>query len=109
LANNVWGTIVGYYTDENVVPHAFIRSPGGSIQSFNAPGAGLGHGLNEGTVAVSINDENEIAGQYEDSKQVYHGFVRFTDGSITSFEAPDADTRRLPRLRPPLPRNDRPL
>jgi hypothetical protein len=46
LANNAEGAIVGYYTDPNVVPHGFVRSPDGRILSFDAPGAGLGANLN---------------------------------------------------------------
>src|SRR5271169_3178033 len=38
---NDLGVIVGYYTDANIVPHGFLRTPGGKIVSFDAPGAGL--------------------------------------------------------------------
>jgi hypothetical protein len=40
-ANNIEGAIVGYYTDTNIVPHAFLRTRDGQITSFDAPGAGL--------------------------------------------------------------------
>ena len=91
-ANNDRGEIVGYYTDANVVPHAFIRKPDGRIISFDAPGAGLGAGLNQGTVAYSINNIGEIAGQFQDPNNVYHGFIRFRDGRFSVFEAADAGT-----------------
>ena len=39
LGNNVEGVIVGSYTDANVVPHGFIRSPDGNITSFSTPQA----------------------------------------------------------------------
>jgi hypothetical protein len=91
-ANNDLGVIVGFYTDKNIVPHGFLRTPNGRITSFEAPGAGLGYGLNEGTVAYSINDLGVIAGQYQDSNYVLHGFVRYLDGSFTTFEAPGAGT-----------------
>src|SRR5271165_7154701 len=90
--NNDLGVIVGYYTDEYVVPHGFLRNPDGKIISFDAPGAGLGHGLDQGTVPYSINDLGVIAGQYQDSNYVFHGFVRYPDGSFTTFDAPGAGT-----------------
>ena len=83
---------MGFYTDANVVPHGFLRTPDGNIISFDAPGAGLGFGLNEGTVATGINDSGEIGGQYEDSSLVFHGFVRYADGSFATFDAPGAGT-----------------
>jgi hypothetical protein len=91
-ANNAEGAIVGFYTDANVVPHGFLRNPDGHIISFDAPGAGLGFGLDQGTVAYSINDWGEIAGQFQDSNYVFHGFVRYPDGSFNTFDAPGAGT-----------------
>jgi hypothetical protein len=92
FANNAEGVVVGFYTDTNVVPHAFLRTPNGQYISFDAPGAGLGAGLDQGTVAYSINDLGVIAGQFEDSSNVYHGFVRFPNGSFATFDAPGAGT-----------------
>ena len=83
---------MGYYTDPQVVPHAFVRTPDGHITPFNAPGDGEGAGLNQGTVAYAINDFGVIAGQFQDSKYLYHGFVREPDGNITPFEAMGAGT-----------------
>lgn len=71
LANNAAGAVTGYYTDPNIVPHGFLRAPNGHISSFDAPGAGLGHNLNQGTAAYSINDWGLIAGQFEDSSNIY--------------------------------------
>ena len=91
-ANNDEGTVVGYYTDQYVVPHAFLRTPDGHFLSFEAPGAGLGHSLNEGTAAYSINGFGVIVGQYEDASFLYHAFIRYPDGRFTRFEAKDAGT-----------------
>jgi len=91
-ALNEQGMSVGFYTDTNIVPHGFLRSRDGYITSSDAPGAGLGHGLNEGTVAFSINNRGEIAGQFQDPNLVFHGFVRYPDGNITTFDAPGAGT-----------------
>lgn len=92
FANNDLGVIVGFYTDQNIVPHAFLRKPDGDILSFDAPGAGLGYGLDQGTVAFSINNLGVIAGQYQDSNYVFHGFIRYPDGSFTTYDAPGAGT-----------------
>jgi hypothetical protein len=90
LANNDEGAIVGTYTDANVVPHGFLRTPGGDFVSFDAPGAGLGANLDEGTVAIAINDFGVIAGQFEDANITFHGFIRYRDGSFITFDAPGA-------------------
>jgi len=92
FANNDLGVIVGFYTDENVVPHGFLRKPDGEIVSFDAPGAGLGYGLDQGTVAFSINNLGVIAGQYQSSDYVFHGFIRYPNGSFTTYDAPGAGT-----------------
>jgi hypothetical protein len=90
--NNDLGAIVGYYTDPQVVPHGFLRTPDGHFTSFNAPGDGEGAGLNQGTVAIAINNLGAITGQFEDAMDIYHGFIREPDGKITSFDAPGAGT-----------------
>jgi hypothetical protein len=89
-ANNDRGVIVDFYTDPQVVPHAFLRTPEGRFTSFNVPGDGEGAGLNQGTVAYAGNDLGVIAGQFEDAQNIYHGFVREPDGKITPFDAPGA-------------------
>jgi hypothetical protein len=92
FANNDLGVSVGVYTDMNVVPHGFIRTADGKISSFDAPGAGLGAGLDQGTFPYSVNDFGVIAGQFEDPSDVFHGFIRFPNGAFTTFEAPGAGT-----------------
>jgi hypothetical protein len=84
------GVIVGYYTDEHIVPHAFIRTSDGRFTTFDAPGAGLGHHLNEGTVAYAVNDDDTVAGLFEDADLVYHGFVRDHGGGFTTFDVSGA-------------------
>jgi hypothetical protein len=92
FANNDLGEAVGTYTDTNLVPHGLIRAADGKITSFDAPGAGLGAGLEQGTVAISVNDFGEIAGQFEDPSDVFHGFIRFPNGAFETFDAPGAGT-----------------
>jgi hypothetical protein len=92
-AVNDRGVIVGWYTDTNIVPRGFLRYPDGRITSFDAPGAGLGYGLDQGTYATSINDRDVIAGQLQDSSNVFHGYVRYPDGAFATFDAPGAGTQ----------------
>jgi hypothetical protein len=90
---NDLGVIVGFYTDTNIVEHGFLRTPDGRITSFDAPGAGLGSGLDQGTIAFAINDPGVIVGLVQDSSNVFHGFVRYPDGAFATFDAPGAGTQ----------------
>lgn len=38
------------------------------------------------TIPTGVNADGVIAGHYEDTANVYHGFVRAADGTITSFD-----------------------
>lgn len=86
--NNL-GMIVGYYNDSGYVSHGFLRSPGGTFTSFDAPGAVTTPG-SYGTIINNINDFGEVTGNYGDSSGVVHGFIRSPDGKFTTFDAPDA-------------------
>jgi hypothetical protein len=47
------------------------------------------------TFGLNINEENEIAGQYLDSANISHGYLRFRDGTVERFSitgAADTDT-----------------
>jgi hypothetical protein len=49
-----------------------------------------------GTSAVSISPAGQIVGNYFDASFVTHGFLRATDGTITSFDAPGAGVATFP-------------
>lgn len=88
---NTAGAIAGQYADTNGVFHGFLRSPDGTITTFDAPHAGTGPG--QGTVITftdGINPAGAIAGGYIDSTNVLHALVRAADGAITEFEVPGA-------------------
>jgi hypothetical protein len=67
----------------------FIRARDGKITTFAAASSSL---CCLWSFATGINLENEIIGSYNDANTVNHGFLRSWDGSITTFDAPDAGT-----------------
>jgi hypothetical protein len=60
------------------------------MTEFNAPLAGRGAG--QGTVPQDNNTEGAITGYYVTGHNVYHGFLRTPDGTITSFDPPGSGT-----------------
>ena len=86
------GEITGFYFDANVVGHGFLRTPDGTITSFDAPGADTTPGSGNGTFGVGLIPNGEIEGVYVDAKGVLHGFVRSTQGTFSTFDAPGAGT-----------------
>jgi hypothetical protein len=65
-----------------------VRASDGTMTTFDAPGAGTGAG--QGTNAVCINEAKVITGFYLDANTMFHGFVRFGDGAIATFDGPNA-------------------
>jgi hypothetical protein len=65
-----------------------------AIIKFDAPGAGIGPGAANcfgscpGTVAVNGNAEGAVTGYSVDDLGVFHGFVRYPDGRIKTFDVP---------------------
>lgn len=84
------GAVTGFYVDENDVFHGFVRSPEGAFATFDAPGAGSGAGTYQGTFPTSVSPKGEIVGTYTDSNYAAHGFLRASDGTITTYDAPGA-------------------
>jgi hypothetical protein len=91
---NIFQTIAGGYQDNsgNLVHHALVRTPGGQLTTFEAPGSGNGN--NQGTgcpgCAPGLNQWGAIAGTYTDTNNVYHGYLRSPQGKFTTFDAPGA-------------------
>src|SRR5205807_1071010 len=61
-----------------------------TITTFDAPGAGTAAG--QGTFGFGINPAGMIAGIDQDASNVYHGFLRTSDGTFKMFDAPGAGT-----------------
>src|SRR6266496_2195431 len=90
---NPAGVTAGYYNDASGVFHGFLRTPDGTITTFDAPNAGTGPG--QGTFVFTgfcLNPAGAIAGSSLDASDVYHGFLRAPDGTITTFDVPGAGT-----------------
>src|SRR5262245_18836204 len=64
--------------------------PQPTIITIDAPGAGTGPFL--GTQSLAINPAGVITGEYADASNALHGFVRATNGAITSFDVPGGGT-----------------
>ena len=60
------------------------------VITFDAPGAGTASG--QGTVPRSISSNGEVTGEFYDSHEAVHGFVRTADGTITAVDVPGAST-----------------
>jgi len=81
LGINGKGEVVGYYSESN----AFLRTVQGKIKAIKVSNAVM-------TRASAINDNSIVAGEYWDQSNVGHGFVRATDGTVTSFDIPGVDS-----------------
>ncbi len=97
VAINASGAITGYYIDSNTVQHGFVRSTSGTYTPIDPSGVGTcvnqSNGSNfGGTTASGIDAAGDVAGTYLDTSCVQHGFIRSANGTITSFNAPGADT-----------------
>jgi hypothetical protein len=86
------GEITGFYFDANFVGHGFLRALDGTITSFEAPGADTTPGSGNGTFGVSLIPNGGIEGVYVDVHGVLHGFVRSSQGTFSTFDAPGAGT-----------------
>jgi hypothetical protein len=94
------GSVTGAYTylnDPNFVSHGYLRAKNGSFVTFDVPGSGT----LVFTTPSSINPAGTITGSYIDDVAflpdgsvlcVLHGFLRAKHGTITTFDAPGADT-----------------
>ena len=68
------GEVTGFYEDTTGLLHGFLRSPAGSIATFEVPGSPTCAGC--GTIAYAINTAGDIVGYYLDANTVSHGFLR---------------------------------
>lgn len=76
-AINRAGVITGWYMDPNASGcfHGFVRERDGAFTTIDVPGAGAKCDVG-GTFPFSINPRGEIAGYYNDTNLINHGFLR---------------------------------
>jgi hypothetical protein len=94
VAINDFGTMAGNYADPNLIEHGLIISPDGTYTEFSAPGAGHVKGSLQGTYTSTfsgLNQFGEITGSYVDSGNADHGYLRYPDGTIITFDASGGD------------------
>jgi len=76
------------------VNHGYVRTRDGDITKYDVSGAGTGSG--QGTLGGCINPAGTIAGDYLDANNVFHGYLRFANGSVTPIDdVPGAGTGPL--------------
>ena len=96
------GEITGHYLLSG--SHGFVRAADGTLTTFDAPGGatrtdplqcGYPCGPEITTPASPsprVNLAGVIAGDYQDASSVFHGFLRGSDGTLSTFDAPGAGT-----------------
>lgn len=77
----------GFKPDANGAAHAYVRSPepDGTLFPFDVPEAGTGRGQGTFLCPGCLNDRGDATGHYIDSNNVPHAFIRWADGTITTF------------------------
>ena len=65
---------------------SFIRNVDGTFDIFNVPGVELGD-----TFATSINNNGDIAGNFNDGSSGNNGFIRHPDGSFETYSIDGAE------------------
>ena len=91
---NDFGTTAGFVGNNDGFLFSYIRNPDGTFRTFEA-GPGTGTSSFQGTWLQQfgsgcINDFGTITGLYVDPSDVGHGFVRYLNGTITTFDPPGA-------------------
>ena len=67
-----------------------VNPPPPTFATVDASGAGTASG--QGTYALRINDNGELAGYFIDANGAGHGFIRDSGGTLTTIDAPGAGT-----------------
>jgi hypothetical protein len=91
---NPAGAIAGTYVivvNSNLVFLGFLRSPDGTFKTINVSNSTSTFVGSEQTgfaAGPAINPAGAITGSYADESGAVHGFLRASDGGITTFDAP---------------------
>jgi hypothetical protein len=91
------GVTAGIWRNPFGNPHGFLRSPDGSVTSFDYPGDVVVNGpifVNRSSSGVlgGINAFGVVTGTYVDKEQHTQGYVRSSNGILTTFNLGPGDT-----------------
>jgi hypothetical protein len=78
------GAIIGDYFKGGIV-RPYLRQANGKIVRIDLPDSQYADGLD-------VNNKGVATGDFVDSNGLWHGFIRAKDGSLTTFEEPNAAT-----------------
>lgn len=82
------GEAAGVVMTQDGQSFAFVRSANGAFTDFSGPQSLSG--LIPGSRALSINNRAQTTGDFVDYPTADHAFIRNRDGSMITFDAPDA-------------------
>jgi hypothetical protein len=85
---NDGGVAAGLGMNVNGQTYAWVRSANGTFTDFTGPQSVSWY--KPTTRATSINNRGQVTGDYVDYPTEYHGYIRDSDGTMTTFDAPDA-------------------
>jgi hypothetical protein len=105
LGINPAGAIMGIYTDANpgdhgAGNHGFLRARDGTFTTFNPPGPINIFAPTSFGPDLYINPAGAITGSFNDGFNINHGFLRVSDGTLTTFDVPGAGTGPLQATAP---------
>jgi hypothetical protein len=86
------GQMAGQSQDPRGVYRGFLLTADGKFTVFEVPNAGTGQNQKQGTYLWNINERGDAAAGYADAGNVWHGYVRAADGTVTEYDVPGAGT-----------------
>lgn len=93
---NCAGTVTGYFGTSTGFLYGYLQKPDGQTTIFNVSGPDG----KLGTAAFTLNSGDEVTGVAVDTNNANHGFVRFADGYIKTFDAAEAGSGSNQGTRP---------
>ena len=91
LAVNEAGLISAMYLDSNAAWHGCLLNSNGTFTKYDPPDSGKGNGQGTNVASFSgINPEGAVVGEYFDSANVAHAYLRHPHGKIDEFNDPKA-------------------
>jgi uncharacterized membrane protein len=98
LAINPSGAIIGDFCNQTTCYTGFIRLPTGSFATIDIPGGACGGQ----SIPSDINPSGAVTGSFIDPScsDASHGYVRASDGNVTTFDAPGFSSTQATAINP---------